>query len=223
MTSAEAYKELLLKVNKNDTNADIDISKGEFVLLYNRQKDIWLSEKIDTKQFIDDIQDLESIQVKHKSLTKIATKESYVTFELPANYFSYISSYSKVSQQQCGGITLRHYPFKPKNENTLLENTNFEPDLEFEQTIVDLSEGKLFVYRKDFEIDKTFLNYYRTVGAIDIEGYRKLDGSFSINIDPDLPDKYTDEILNRCAKEIIRRYENPDGFALADERVKSEE
>jgi hypothetical protein len=222
MTSTEAYKRLLLKVNKKDTNSDIDISKGEFVLLYNEQKDRWLGEKILEKQNRDDIFDLEAMQVKYKMLDRVDNRDTYTTFELPDNYFAYISSYSECSSGECGGVIVRHYPFKPKNENTLLENANFEPSVEFEETIVDLSDNKLFVYRKDFTVDKTFLNYYREVGKIDIVGYRKLDGSMSTDVDPDILDVYVDEILNRCAIEIIRRYENPSGFPLAKDRIATE-
>jgi hypothetical protein len=203
MTSTEAYKRLLLKVNKNDTNSDIDISKGEFVLLYNEQKDRWLGEKILEKQNRDDIFDLEAMQVKYKMLDRVDNRDTYTTFELPDNYFAYISSYSECSSGECGGVIVRHYPFKPKNENTLLENANFEPSV-------------------DFTVDKTFLNYYREVGKIDIVGYRKLDGSMSTDVDPDILDVYVDEILNRCAIEIIRRYENPSGFPLAKDRIATE-
>lgn len=222
MQSIEAYKRLLLKVNKNDTNTDIDINKGEFVLLYNEQKDIWLKEKLDSKESTEAIQDLEQVQVKHKELIRVLDAEGYSAFALPANFFEYGSSYSYCSNGNCNGVIIRHFPFKPKNENMLLESTNTQPSLDYEETIVDLSEDQLFVYKKDFTVDKVFANYYREVGKIDIEGYRKLDGSNSTNIDPDLSDVYVDEILNRCAKEIIRRYENPDGFSLADERVKTE-
>jgi hypothetical protein len=44
MTSVEAFKRFQLKINKNDTNTDVDINRGEFVLLYNEQKDVWLRE-----------------------------------------------------------------------------------------------------------------------------------------------------------------------------------
>lgn len=223
MLSIEAYKRLQLKVNKNDTNDDIDISRGEFVLLYNEQKDRWLKEQINSKESNSGVEDLNELQVKFKELEKAHSSSEYTSYKLPENFFSYISSYSICSQGQCGNITVRNFIFKPKNENTLLENANTQPDIELEETVVDLSENKLFVYKKDFEIEKVFLNYYREVGKIDIEGYRNLQGEPSTNIDPDLSDVYVDEILNRCATEIIRRYENPEGFALAKDRVKTEE
>jgi phage pi2 protein 07 len=224
MTSIECYKSFQLKINKNDTNSDIDINRGEFVLLYKEQKDRWLKEQINRKESLSDSEDIEEIFVKHKELEKVnSIEKDYTVFKLPENYFSYVSSYSICNQKDCGGILVRNFKFKPKNENMLLENTNTQPDFEFEETVVDLSENKIFVYKKDFTIDKVFLNYYRKIGEIDIEGYRKLDGSFSKNVNPDISDVYVEEIINRCAKEVIRRYENPEGFQFAQERVITEE
>jgi hypothetical protein len=222
MLAIEAYKSLLLKVNKNDTNSDIDISRGEFVLLFNEQKDRWEKEKISAYQSNDGVEELEELQVKHKELIKAHDANDYSVFTLPDNFFSKLSSYSYCSDSDCRDVIVRHIPIKPKNENMLLENTNTQPSLDFEETVVDLSENKLFVYRKDFAVDKTFLNYYREVGKIDIAGYRKLDGTMSTDIHPDISDSLVEEILGRCAKEIIRRYESPNGFQLADERIRTE-
>lgn len=222
MTSYEAYKKLLLKVNKNDTNADIDISKGEFVLLFNEQKSRWLKQKIGEKDNRIDAQDLQDIQVKFKTLDNAEDKEHYSTFTLPSNFFSYISSYSVCSDGKCKGLVIRNYPIKPSNENMLLEDANNAPSLEFEETVVDLSDNKLFVYKKDFTVDSVVLNYYKNPTDIDLAGYIKLDGDISTDINPDIDDVNVDEIVDRCAVEIIRRYENPDGFALAKDRLAQE-
>lgn len=222
MTSVETFKRLLLKVNKNDTNADIDISKGEFILLFNEQSKRWLKTKLNEKESVIDVQDLAEIQVKYKELEKLDENDNYAIFQLPANFFNYASSYSVCSSGDCKGIRVFNFPFKPLNENMLLEDANNSPSIDFEETFVDLSEGKIFVYKKDFTVDKCILNYYRAVIDIDIEGYIKLDGTRSINVDPDIQDQYVDEIIDRCALEIIRRYENPDGFQLAQERITTE-
>ena len=50
MTSLEAYKHFLLLINKNDSNTNVNISKGEFVLLFNSQKRVWLNEKLSEKR-----------------------------------------------------------------------------------------------------------------------------------------------------------------------------
>jgi hypothetical protein len=222
MLSIEAYKRFLLKINKNDTNSDIDISKGEFVLLYNEQKDRWLEEQIKTNESNISVLDIGELQNKHVPLNRVSDSDRYSIFSLPTNFFKYISSYSICSDNSCSDVIVSNIPYKAKNENMLLENSNFQPSLDYEETIVDLSGNTIYVYRKDFTIDKVFLNYYREVGKIDIAGYRKLDGTISTDVHPDVSDISVDEILNRCAKEVIRRYENPEGFQLASERIATE-
>lgn len=222
MLSIEAYKSFLLKINKNDTNSDIDITKGEFVLLYNEQKDVWLSEGISNLFTDKSYHDVSELLVKHVELVKSATKEQYDIFEYPEDLFDYVTSYSICSKDGCGDIIVRNFYLTPEDENTLLENVNYSPDIEFEETVVDLSGTQIFVYKKDFNIDKVFLTYYREVGKIDIAGYRKVDGTQSTDIHPDVSDMFVEQIINRCAKEVIRRYENPDGFQLAQERIATE-
>jgi hypothetical protein len=222
MTSIETFKRLLLKVNKNDTNADIDISKGEFVLLFNEQAKRWLKTKLNEKENVIDVQDLAEIQVKFFPLTKLDENLEYAIFQLPDNFFNYASSYSVCSSGTCTGIRVFNFPYKPLNENMLLEDYNSSPSLDYEETLVDLSQGKIFVFKDDFTVDQCFLNYYRSVIDIDIEGYIRLDGSQSTNINPDVQDQYVDEIIDRCALEIIRRYQSPDGFEMARERIATE-
>lgn len=222
MTSAESFKRLLLKVNKNDTNADIDISKGEFVALFNEQAKRWLKTKLNEKENVIDVQDLAEIQVKFLSLQKLDENDEYAIFKLPENFFNYASSYSSCSSGTCKGIRVFNFPYKPLNENMLLEDRNSRPSLDYEETLVDLSEGKLFVFKDNFTVDACYLNYYRDVIDIDIEGYIRLDGKPSTNVNPDVQDQYVDEIIDRCALEIIRRYENPDGFQYAKERIVTE-
>lgn len=222
MTSTEAYKKLLLKINKNDTNADIDISKGEFVLLFNEQSIKWLSQKISGKESTKNAQDLQELYIKSKSLQRAMSYKAYEVFLLPKDFFSYIASYSLAGDTGCSSIRLSNYPFKPANENMLLEDANSIPSLEYEETIVDLSEGCLYVYKDKFFVEEQFLSYYKEPLKIDLPGYIRIDGSQSINTDPDLVDINVDEVLDRCALEIIRRYENPDGFQLAQERLQQE-
>src|ERR1044072_282060 len=120
MTSVEAFKRFQLKINKNDTNTDVDINRGEFVLLYNEQKDIWLNEKIEAYESSDDVQDLQEVQVKYKPLELSYNEKDYDVFKLPGDFFSYINSYSICTDGSCPEVIVRHLPIKPKNENMLL-------------------------------------------------------------------------------------------------------
>lgn len=222
MTSLQAYKQFLLKLNKNDSNTNINVSKGEFVLRYNEIQHFWLNEKLKLKESLDEIHELEELLVTDEELQFDSAKPRYYSFKMPSVYCHYDSSYTLAEKGNCGERILHNWFIKPKNLNVLLRDENNNPSFEYEETLVILSNKLLNVYYTDFKPKKVFLTYYREPGKIDIEGYNKLDGTQSTNIDPTVNDDIVHEILNRVVLEVIRSYENPEGYVLAADRLKQE-
>lgn len=222
MTANEAYKQFLLKINKNDSSSNINISKGEFVLRYNEIKSFWLIEKIKFKEASDDIHQLGELLVEDEKLTFKDKSPRMYKFTLPSNYADYSSSYSVATRGKCTDRILYNWAVKPKNVNVLLKDENNNPSFDYEETIVTVTDGNLNVFYNDFEVNDVYLSYYREPAAIDIEGYIKVDGTQSTNIDPDISDRLVNEILNRIALEVIRSYENPEGYQLSADRIKQE-
>lgn len=212
MTSLQAYKTFLIKLNKNDTNRNINIPKGQFVLLYNEQAPIWEQDRIDlgldnTK--IDDIAELLSLDTP---LVKVDTEDRFTTFQLPDDFFQYSSSYSLATKENCSKSVLYNWNSKNKNKNNLLISENDKPSFEYEETFVTQNNGTLNVYKTDFQIDDVFLDYYRLPLKIDIDGYTNVDGTASQTIDPDMSDKLVNEILDYCVRESIKIYVTPEAF-----------
>lgn len=220
-TALEAYQNFLIKIDKNDTNANIHISKGEFVLLYNEQRLVWLEEKLSKKGGDIDIHDLEQLLKKDAPLNKVKDDTNSSHFEMPDNYFKFDSSYSIAKKGKCER-PITNWLVKSRNVNVLLNDTNSSPSFEYEETICIISEGNLVIYKGDFTILETFLNYYKEPLAIDIEGYTKIDGTPSTTINPELDSKSVNEIINRCAMEVVRNYENQEGAQLSKDRITSE-
>jgi len=222
MTSKEAYKRFLLKVNKNDSNSNIRISKGEFVITFNEMKRTWLSENLIDKASSHKIHELENLLVPDVKLPKIKKDNNSIHFKFPLDLFQYDSSYSIAKKGKCV-TSLVNWLVKPKNVRSLLEDTNNNPSFEYEETICILSEGNLVVYITDFDITEQHLSYYKEPKDLDLEGYINIQGLPSSDIDPiDLNDKQIDEIINRCALEITMRYDNIPSTQLASERIKRE-
>lgn len=219
MTSLQAYKKFLLKLNKNDTNTKIKISKGEFVLLFNEIKRVWLDDKLTELNTSDLINELNDIYVVDEELEKINETEDKDYFSLPKNFQRLASSYTIAEKDGCLR-KLYNLPKKPKNINQVLQNSNSKSDFEFEQAITEESSGKLLVHKDKFNIKKQFINYYKEPIDIDIEGYIKIDGSKSENIDSDLSDKNIEQIINRCVVEASINYENAENVQLSQLRNK---
>lgn len=215
-TSIELYKSYQLKLNKLSTNDNIDISPGEFVLIYNEVKNKWLISKYRnvSTRYLDDIQDL--IESDYK-LTKNVETATFDEFLLPDNFFDYIRSYSECSQGACTGRVLYNNEVKLVNLNQYLSDEYNTPSFDFEETIVTFSDGKLQVYKKDFVIDSVFFTYYRYPKAIDIAGYTK-SGIPSTNVDPELKDAQLNEIIDMCVIETQRIYSDIEGLNLSQTR-----
>lgn len=220
MTTLQAYKKFLLKLNKNDTNTKIKISKGEFVLLFNELKRVWLDEKLDELNSSDLINELSDIYIIDTKLEKDEGKfKDKVFFKLPSDFQRTASSYSIAKKGKCIR-KLYNWPKKPKNKNITLQNSNTNSSFDFEQAVTEESNFKLVVYKSDFDVLEQYLSYYREPRDIDLQGYVKIDGTQSTTINPDISDKNVDQIINRCVIEASINYENAENVQFSQLRNK---
>lgn len=222
MTAAESYLLFLLKVNKNDTNANIHISKAEFVKLFNEEQRRWLNEKLKAKLDSDEVNDLSELLVPFTKLKRESKFDFYIDYAVPDNFFA-IGSFYIIAQRNICKRVLEPQWVNMKNLMSLLLDRYDAPSFDFERTLVTFAANRLQVYMKDFDIADTYISYYRMPDDIDMADYIKEDGSSSSNIDPELQDMYVEQIINRCARSVIANYENPEGFQLREAIIKTEE
>lgn len=220
MTSLDAYKAFLIKFNKNDSNRNINVPKGQFVLIYNEQAEIWEDERVDKGVSSDDLDDIDELLTLDAPLTKDEEFRDFTNFTVPADFFRYSTSYSLATKASCSQTVLYNWEIKNKNKNNFKIDAHNKPSFEYQETFVVINADKLGVYHTDFTVDKVFLDYYRLPIKIDVSGYIKVDGTQSTDINPDISNKLVNEIIDYCVKEATRIYENVDGFKLADERIK---
>lgn len=219
MTSIEAYKKFELKVNNINTASTIDISVGEFVLIYNEQQNKWFRNKFRGRSALYAIDDAQLLITPDKPLTVAIPGDRYDEFALPADYFDYISSYALASKDGCTERPMYTYQVKLDEINLHLRDEYQKPSFEYHETPVTISQDKLQVYKTDFSIDSVFLTYYRYPVPIDISGYIRLDGTASTTVDPELYDQAVEEIIDWCTLEVQRLAENPEGFQLSANRI----
>lgn len=211
----EAYKKLLLKVNKNDTNQNVKVSKGEFVLLFNEQKRRYLDNILAEYQDSDYIETLSDILIVDADLKKLFEDDRKAIFELPSDYYDKASSYSIASKEDCTGQVLVNWHIKPKNRNLFIPNENINPSFEYRETIALLSKEGLVVFKDNFNVDKVYLSYYYEPKDIDVAGYTKTDGTASTDVQTELSDGDVEYILDRTATEILRNYQNTEGLQMS--------
>ncbi len=224
MTSLQAYQNFLIKVNRNDSNSNINVPKGKFVVLFNEHSKRWLKQKLKRKLSTNELDELSSLLVDDFQLSLLGNKHiDHYDFELPDDFFDISSSFSIVEKGECTRA-LDNWPVKDKNIRVLLRDSNFKPSFEYEETLCTAANNKLKVYFDDFKIKETYLSYYKQPKDIDIAGYITVDNQPSITIDPDdLPDFAVNEIVNRCALEVNGITENVEGFQISKDRITTEE
>jgi hypothetical protein len=218
MTSLEAYQNLLLKVNRNDSNSNVTIPKGQFVLIFNEQLAKWTCEKVQKKLSSEELDELNDLLEDEVELEKVSSNRDYDYFTIPENFYKVSSSYSIASRDGCERI-LTNWNLKSPDVRVILNDENNNPSFDFEETPMFITKNRAKVYFSDFKIEKAFLSYYRTPSPIDLEGYIKVDGTVSTNIDPDISTANVNEIVTRCAADIMRNNQNVEGLQLQKDRI----
>jgi hypothetical protein len=222
MTSLEAYKRFQLKLNKLDSSDNIDIVTGEFVMIFNEQQIKWYSSRYTSSSEVT-LGDVEAFVEPDFKLTKSSTKSSNcVEYTLPSNWFDYISSYSTATKDACKNKRLKNFRVKIADAEIYYSDENNSPSFEFGETFVAIAKNRLRVYKTDFTLGDTYLTYYRYPVSIDIAGYKKVDGTSSSTINPELADEFVSEIIDLCVLEVQRSSENRDGFQLSNDRLQQD-
>lgn len=219
MKVKEIYKRFLIKVNKNDTNSNINVPKGIFVLIFNEAKDFWLENKIKESRKNDLKNHISEFLIIDKEVTLDKKSTNFTEFKLPDDFFEIESAYSICKKGECTNRLVYNFDFKQRNKNVLFQNENEKPSFEYQETLFNIADNKLLVYTDNFDIQKQFISYYKRPENIDIEGYTRFDGSPSQDIEISLEDKNIIEILNLCSLEAVTNFENGEQFQLQKQRT----
>jgi hypothetical protein len=218
MTSIEAYKGFELKLNKLDSADNIDISPGEFVLIFNEQQVKWYKARYG-KSSIYSTSEVQALTNIDQPLNPTNITDRYNEYDLPSDYMDYIRSYCFCSKDNCKDRFVRTYQTHLTDIEFYLRDEHNKPSFEYQETPITVSKDKIQVYKTDFTIGSVFLTYYRYPLSIDILGYTRIDQTPSTTINPELPDEMVNEIIDLCVLEVQRSTENGDGFQLANNRL----
>jgi hypothetical protein len=210
----ELYYEFSLLLNKNNQNKNVNIEKHNFVYLYNREALRWLNDYVDNNNNSDNVFIISELLVKDLELTRIENNKEYSVYEMPSDLYTILPAESKSYVGKC---ILYNYIKKP-NVNIYLEDKFTKPSLAWERGLGELVDRGVIIYKDNFEIDKTVISYYKNPGKIDMKGYKHYDGRESEDIDPDVSEYISGEIINRVVTEINREFENQFGFQTSKER-----
>lgn len=209
MTSRDAYISFLNLANKLNSNDNINIDIGRFVLLYNKNAKIWLAQSLRTDKSNRNIDELQQLVVENVLLTFIQASNDHLDFKLPDNWYEHIGGYALCTRATCQGRLINASQAKNDEKRLILFDENWRPDFDFEWLPITVGENRIQVFFKDFAVDSFTIDYYRYPVDIDIFGYTKPDNvTQSTNIDPDIDDIYVNQIIDLVVADVSRIYQN---------------
>lgn len=218
MKIEEAYLQFLNEVNKNSTNNKISVDKPRFIILFNDIQNRYL-EWILEKRNDDSIRYVSPLLVLNRNIPKVSSSERHDDFELPSDYFDLSNLSVLAKNTSCNSIRLKTWELKNDDlEETYNDDFNC-PTVKWRETFYTTASNKVSVYKKDFDITKAELSYYKYPRKVDIEGYFHLDGSPSQNIDPELDDKAVGRIIVGMAKEFSSINDDTASYQLESDKL----
>ena len=224
MTSQEAYVSFLNLANKLNSNDDVNIDIGRFVLLYNKHAKVWLGQKVRHTRSTQKIDEIQQLIKEDVPLTPINTTTDHVDFQLPSDWFDHINGYALCTRDTCEGKVINADQAKNEEKRLILFDENWRPDFDFEWLPITIGQGKVQVYFKEFTIDSFKVDYYRFPKDIDIQGYIKPDNvTPSTTINPDIDDVYVNEIIDLVVADVSRIYQNNEKVQLDLNRIQQEQ
>lgn len=145
---------------------------------------------------------------------------------LDPEYMFYIDSYLLADKGKCTNkiIYVNKGLSKHADVTTLLNDTNYKPSFEYEETFSIIANQKLQVYTDGtFTPTKIYVSYVRYPQVIDYPGYVHFDGSASIKTDCELHLYLEDELLNFTVEELAMDTENVPAVQFTESRIAKSE
>jgi hypothetical protein len=224
VTSKELYKLFLIDYNKLDRNSEVEVSKADFVMMFNREQRAFIEETVPPHNSGQEIQDLRDIMVPYEKLKSVQIKSFYTEFTLPETFFRSINSYSICEKDSCKNIPVANSfkNIKPQDVQELLNDPRQGPSFEFQETLVTFMGKRMQVYHNDFQIKEQYVSFYKYPRNIDIAGSRKANGELSTDIDPELDVPLLEKIISRVVKTVSGIYSNAEQFQVSQEKIQRE-
>lgn len=233
----ELIYEFKLNLNKMDRQDNVQVPLEDILVFLNQAQLSWVKSKVGENNIFRDgyegtrkrIDDLQALKVDDVSLPLVKTtdvlyKSYQASLKSAPDYMMYVMSHVGARKEDCkAGLTVDL--IRQNDLSTLYFDANFQPSFEWRSTFATLGQDYVKVYADDsFEIENLYLTYLRYPKPVDSEGYIRLDGSDSVNVDCELPYYAKSDLLDLATKFAAQSVDNQGQAAFAEDRsVKNSE
>jgi len=229
------------RLNKLSTLEHQQIPREDKVLALNEAQIKLIKLKVDGnniyklgldgfKKRYQDLQFLVENPEDHELKLKLADSymNKYITSigNLTPKFMFYLDSYMIAEKGECKNrvIYCNTDLVKHSDIDTLLQNNNYKPSFEYQETICDISSDELHYYTDGtFKPISVYLSYIRYPKEMDLEGYVHFDGSNSTTVDCELEDYLEDELLDLTVQSLAMNTENVPQVQFTQQRLLNNE
>jgi hypothetical protein len=229
------------KLNKLSTNSHQQIPLEDKILALNEAQIKLIKQKLDSnnvlrggmdafKKRYEDLQKLVEAYDNHELLLEETDRNlhKYVAAldTLNPGMMFYIDSYVLADKGLCTDriIWVNRDLTKHADVPTLLNNSNYKPSFEYQETFCIISSDQIAVFTDGtFTPKKINVSYLRYPDYIDKEGYVKLDGTDSVNQNCELKNYLEDELVDLTVQALAMYTDNPGAAQSATARIASNE
>ena len=230
------------KLNKLSSNEHQAIQREDKILALNEAQIKLIKQKVDgsptpsgmgldafRKRYEDLqnlIQDYDKSPLALKEANKDINQFSASVETLEPKYLFYVDSYILADKGRCKDrkIWINRDLAKHGDLQFILNNSNFKPSFEYQETFLTLSSDIISIYTDGtFTPKKLYLSYLRYPKYIDKEGYIKLDGEASVDQDCELEDYLEDELVDLAVQDLAEYTENTSAVQSAQFRIQTSE
>lgn len=218
MNIQEVYLTVTDRLNKISTNNNQSISYHAFVRAFNKSQYAWIENRLKVKESnnirLEELQQLvETVEIKSNKFQKNPLK---ISVPFPDNYYRF-SRLDAIS----GSCLLSARLVEESNITELLKNEHFKPSLNWEETLLTISNNNLHVWtNNEFTITSVLLNYYRKPVEVDIKGYVSFTGD-SQDINPEFTGSSLHEIIDLTVLTLAADINSEFIYQTTSQRVNS--
>ena len=230
------------RLNKLSSNEHQEIQLEDKILALNEAQIKLIKQKVDGWSTVNGLgmdafkkryEDLQSLVIGYKE-GKLPLKETNKTLHqwiakihnLSPNYMFYVDSYILADKEECKNriVWVNQDLAKHADLPMLLNNVNYKPSFEYQETFNILSSDEISVFTDGtFNPKDIYISYMRYPIYIDKEGYVKFDGSSSTNQDCELEEYLEDELLDLTVANLAMYTENVSAIQTAQLRIQTNE
>jgi len=146
--------------------------------------------------------------------------------KLSPKYLFYIDSYILADKGRCKDrkIWVNKDLAKHSDISLLLNNENYKPSFEYQETFNTIADNKLAIYTDGtFTPKKIFVSYLRYPQYINKSGYVDLEGNETPDQDCELADYLEDELVDLTVQDLAEYTENASAVQSAQFRIQTSE